>query len=134
MSDGQEWMLLPSSLRSEGTSTTPVRKLDVPNGRCASGSVRRLLKALAWLCYSPAFALVSFERFSGWLFRFPEGVSPDFATRLECALLLGLMGMLVQCGGAMLVDVIDLLLATHVSLFHRSENNKGGTFHGNKVP
>jgi hypothetical protein len=134
MPDGQEWMLLPSSMRSEAVSTTQVRNLEGFRGKSASGSVRQLLMALAWLCYFPAFALVLFERFSGWLFRFPEGVSPDFAARLECALLLGLTGVLVQCAGAMLVDLFDLLLATHVSRIHRSENNKGGAFHGNKVP
>jgi hypothetical protein len=134
MPDGQEWMLLPSSLSSEAASTAQVRKLEGPHRRSASRSVRQLLMALAWLCYFPAFALVLFERFSGWLFRFPEGVSPDFAARLECALLLGLTGVLVQCAGAMWVDLVDLLLATHVSRIHRSENNKGGAFHGNKVP
>jgi hypothetical protein len=90
--------------------------------------------ALTWVCFLTAFALVLFERFSGWLFRFPESVSPDFTLRLECALLLGLTGLLVRCGGAMLVDLFDLLLATHVSQVDRSENNRGSVVNWSKAP
>jgi len=134
MPNGQEWMLLPSSLRSDAVSTTQIRNLGGLRRRTASGPVWWLLKALAWLCYFPAFALVLFERFSGWLFRFPEGVAPDFTARLECALLLGLTGLLVQCGGAMLVELFDLLLAMHRSRLDRSESNKGGAVQGSKAP
>jgi hypothetical protein len=134
MSNGQEWMLLPSSLRSEAVPTTQVRSLEGLHKRSASGSVRRLLMALTWVCFLTAFALVLFERFSGWLFRFPESVSPDFTLRLECALLLGLTGLLVRCGGAMLVDLFDLLLATHVSQVDRSENNRGSVVNWSKAP
>jgi len=134
MPDGQEWMLLPSSLRSEAVATTQTRDLEGLQRRSAPGSARLLLRALAWLCYFPAFALVLFERFSAWLFRFPEGVAPDFAARLECALLLGLTGLLVQCGGAMLVEVFDLLLGMHVSRFDRPQNNQASADHGRKAP
>lgn len=134
MSNGQEWMLLPSSLRSEAVSTTQVRSFEGLDKRGAFGSVRQLLKALALLCYFTAFALVFFERFSGWLFGFPESVSPDFAARLECALLLGLTGLLVRCGGAMLVELVDLSLATHLSQGDRSENTRDSAVRWSKAP
>jgi hypothetical protein len=48
------------------------------------------------------------------------------------AQVLGLTGALVQCGGAMLVDLFDPQLATRGSRFHPSENTKGGAFHGSR--
>lgn len=134
MPDGQEWMLLPSYTRSEPVPTVQIRHLARLRRESAYRSARWLVKIVAWLCYVPVVALIFFERFSAWLFQGVEGTPPDFAVRIGCVLCLGLMGLLVQCGGAMLVDLFDLLLATHVSRVDRSENNRGSVVNWSKAP
>lgn len=121
MPDGQEWMLLPSFTRSEPVPAVQIRHLARLRRETAYRSARWLVIIVAWLCCVPAVALVFSERFSAWLFRGVEGEPPDLAMRLGCALFFGLTGLLVQCGGAMLVDRFDLRLATHVSRVDRSE-------------
>lgn len=129
MPDGQEWMLLPSCMRSEPVSTVPGRQLARLRRETAYGWARWLVRIVAWLCYLPALALVFVKPFLSGLFRGVEAGAPDFAARFGCAFLLWLAGQLVQCGGAMLVDLFDLLLATHISRSDRSENNQGSAVH-----
>jgi hypothetical protein len=111
MPDGREWMLLPSSVGSNSVSTDQIKRLQRLRRETAYRPVRWLVTILAWLCYSPCLALVFSEQFSAWLLRGTEGVGPGFGTRLGFALLLGVGGLLVQSGGAMLVDLFDLRLA-----------------------
>ena len=126
MPDGQEWMLLPSHMRSEPVPTVQIRHLARLRRGTAYRSARWLVKMVAGLCYVPAVALVCFEPFSIWPLNGAEGGPSAFDVRFGCALLLGVTGLLVQCGGAMLVDLFDLLLAMNISRSDHSENNKGG--------
>lgn len=127
MPDGQEWMLLPSSTRSEPAGTDQIRRLNRLRRNTAYGSVRWLLKFVAWLFYVAAVALVFFERFSSWLLIGSEELRLDFALRIKCALLLGLTGFLVDFGGEMLVDLFDLLLAKHSCRIGSSEKTQANT-------
>ncbi len=127
MPDGQEWMLLPSHMRSESVPTVQIRHLARLRRGTAYRPARWLVKMVAGLCYVSAVALVCFEQFSTWPLNGAEGGPSAFAVRFGCALLLGFAGLLVQCGGAMLVDLFDLLLAQNVPRPpDRSENNVGG--------
>jgi hypothetical protein len=113
MPDGAEWMLLPSSTRSEPAAFDQIRRLKRLRRGTAYGSVRWVVKCVAWLCYASAVDLVFFERFSGWLPTGGGALHPEFNVRLQAALLLGLVGWLLNAVGAMLVDLFDLLLAKH---------------------
>jgi hypothetical protein len=127
MPDGQEWMLLPSSTRSEPAGTDQIRRLNRLRRETAYGSVRWLLKFVAWLSCVAAVALVFFERFSSWLLIGSDELQLEFALRIKCALLLGLAGFLLDFGGEMLVDLFDLLLAKHSCRIGSSEKSQSNT-------
>jgi hypothetical protein len=120
MPDGKEWMLLPSFLDSAPRSNGLTSRRDRLRRATAYGAIRWLLGIVAWLFYVPALnVLFSEQPLLGMVFGFEE-VRMDFALRMGSGLLLGLAGLLVQLGGAMVVDLFDLLLGVAIFRLERT--------------
>jgi hypothetical protein len=121
MPDGEEWMLLPSVLDSAPQSRALTARRDRLRRATAYRSVRWLVGIVAWLFYVPALnALFSERPLLGLLWGTVEA-RVDFAVRFGSGLLLGLVGLFVQFGGAMVVDLFDLLLG--VAMFRRERTS-----------
>jgi hypothetical protein len=118
MPNGDRWMLLPSFLDSPPQSRGLTTRRERLRSASAYRSFRWLVVVAAWLCYGSALhAALSEESLIGWLFgKSRMGLS----NRPGLALLLVFLGLFVQFGGAMVVDLFDLLLGVGVFRMDRA--------------
>lgn len=123
MPGGEKWMLLPSFLDSPPQSRELTTRRDRLRSASAYRSVRRLVSVAAWVLYGSALHTVLAEKpLFGWL----VGEScMALSDRSVLALLWAFLGLFVQFGGAMVVDVFDLLMGVGAFRLDRIPEKNG---------